>query len=147
MQRTPTAGHTSDDSRKNDSLPNWGNSRRNSGLVDRMRWPWDTRTVWDGDTVEIHGCFTEDSHPSRPMRPNRHHQTSATAHTLRCVTEEKKRELARIYAALNPVILLKQIRQTVEYLWTLGKRSPPVSRADHRTTSVTGIMTQPRGFQ
>ncbi len=38
------------------------------------------------------------------------------------LTEEKKRELATIYAALNPVTLLKQIRQTVEYLWTLAER-------------------------
>ncbi len=36
--------------------------------------------------------------------------------------EEKKRELANIYGALNPVTLLKQIRQTVEYLWTLAER-------------------------
>jgi hypothetical protein len=38
------------------------------------------------------------------------------------LTEEKRRELASIYAALNPVILLKQIRQSVEHLWTLAER-------------------------
>ena len=37
-------------------------------------------------------------------------------------TEEKRRELASIYAALNPVMLLKQIRQEVEHLWTLAER-------------------------
>ncbi|MDO8716781.1 MAG: ISNCY family transposase [Dehalococcoidales bacterium] len=40
------------------------------------------------------------------------------------LTEPKKRELAAIYAALNPVILLKQIRQEVEHLWTLAEPSP-----------------------
>ena len=38
------------------------------------------------------------------------------------LTEEKRRELASIYGALNPVTLLKQIRQTVEFLWTLAER-------------------------
>jgi len=44
------------------------------------------------------------------------------------LTEEKKRELDRIYTALNPVILLKQIRQTVEYLWTLAERPTSAPR-------------------
>jgi hypothetical protein len=43
------------------------------------------------------------------------------------LTEPKRRELAAIYAALNPVILLKQIRQEVEHLWTLAERQPSVS--------------------
>ena len=38
------------------------------------------------------------------------------------LTENKKCELANIYGALNPVKLLKQIRQSVEYLWTLAER-------------------------
>jgi hypothetical protein len=38
------------------------------------------------------------------------------------LSEEKKGELASIYTALNPVILLKQIRQEVEHLWTLADR-------------------------
>ncbi len=38
------------------------------------------------------------------------------------LTEDKKHELANIYGALNPVTLLKQIRQSVEYLWTLAER-------------------------
>ena len=36
--------------------------------------------------------------------------------------EDKKNELANIYSALNPVTLLKQIRQSVEHLWTLAER-------------------------
>ena len=43
------------------------------------------------------------------------------------LTEQKKRELAAIYAALNPVMLLKQIRQELEHLWTLAERQPSVS--------------------
>ncbi len=43
------------------------------------------------------------------------------------LTEPKKRELAAIYTALNPVMLLKQIRQEVEYLWTLAERQPSLS--------------------
>ena len=42
------------------------------------------------------------------------------------LTEEKKRELASIYIALNPVTLLKQIRQEVEHLWTLAERQNPI---------------------
>jgi len=38
------------------------------------------------------------------------------------LTEEKKCELASIYATLNPVTLLKQIRQEVEHLWTLAEK-------------------------
>ncbi len=34
---------------------------------------------------------------------------------------DKKRELAAIYGALNPVTLLQQIRKTVEHLWTLAE--------------------------
>ncbi len=44
------------------------------------------------------------------------------------LTEQKKRELAAIYGALNPVTLLKQVRQTVEYLWTLAEH--PSSASD-----------------
>lgn len=38
------------------------------------------------------------------------------------LSEQKKRELAAVYAYLNPVMLLKQIRQEVEHLWTLAER-------------------------
>ena len=54
------------------------------------------------------------------------------------LTEGKKRELAAIYASLNPLILLKQIRQEVEHLWTLAECKPG---------SVTGIMTQQGGLR
>ena len=36
------------------------------------------------------------------------------------LAEDKKRELASIYGALNPVTLRKQIIKAVEYLWTLA---------------------------
>jgi hypothetical protein len=36
--------------------------------------------------------------------------------------EDKKRELADAYGALNPVTLLKEIRRSVEYLCTLAER-------------------------
>jgi len=42
----------------------------------------------------------------------------------RVLTEEKRKELEAIYAALNPVTLLRQIRETVEHLWTLAERPP-----------------------
>jgi hypothetical protein len=45
------------------------------------------------------------------------------------LTEDKKRELAYIYGYLNPVTLLKQIRKTVEYLWTLAERPPLTPRS------------------
>jgi len=38
------------------------------------------------------------------------------------LSDEKKRQLAAIYLALNPAKLLKQIRQEVERLWTLAER-------------------------
>ena len=38
------------------------------------------------------------------------------------LTEEKRRELASIYSALTPFTLFKQVRETVEYLWTLAER-------------------------
>jgi hypothetical protein len=42
--------------------------------------------------------------------------------------EDRKRELTSIYSALNPVSLLKQIREEVEYLWTLAEPQPSTSR-------------------
>ncbi len=57
------------------------------------------------------------------------------------LTEAKKQELANIYGALNPVTLLKQMRQSVEQLWTLAERQPG------KTPSVTGIMTQQGGLR
>ena len=40
----------------------------------------------------------------------------------RVLTEEKGKELEAIYTALNPVMLLRQIKATVEHLWTLAER-------------------------
>lgn len=45
------------------------------------------------------------------------------------LTEEKRKELEAIYAALNPVTLLRQLRETVEYLWTLAVRQTTASRS------------------
>ncbi len=41
--------------------------------------------------------------------------------------EQKKQELAATYGALNPVKLLKQVRQTVESLWTLAEHPSSAS--------------------
>jgi hypothetical protein len=38
------------------------------------------------------------------------------------LTEEKKRQLASIYSALNPAKLLTHIRQETEHLWTLAEK-------------------------
>lgn len=38
------------------------------------------------------------------------------------LTEAKRGELARIYHGLNPVTLLEEIKQSVEYLCTLAER-------------------------
>ena len=38
------------------------------------------------------------------------------------VAEDKKQALARIYGALNPAALLRQLRQAQEHLWTLGDK-------------------------
>jgi hypothetical protein len=38
------------------------------------------------------------------------------------LTRDKERQLANIYAALNPVTLLREIRKAVEYVWTLADR-------------------------
>jgi hypothetical protein len=44
------------------------------------------------------------------------------------LTADKKRELATVYAALNPVLLLKQLKQAIEHLWTLAEKpGNPVS--------------------
>jgi hypothetical protein len=43
------------------------------------------------------------------------------------LTEQKKRELAAIHGALNPVTLLQQIRKAVEHLWTLAEPQPSMS--------------------
>ena len=80
------------------------------------------------------------------LRKSRHgakvHKVYDTAQTpyqrlVRCgvLTEEKRGELTAIYAALNPAMLLKQITQEVEHLWTLAEDSPPTKRSDFRGSS------------
>jgi len=70
---------------------------------------------------------------SKLIRKSRHgakvHKVYDTARTpyqrlLRngVLTEDKKRELADMYGALNPVTLLKEIRQSVDHLCTLAER-------------------------
>jgi hypothetical protein len=49
------------------------------------------------------------------------------------LNESKKAELEAIYNGLNPVRLLKQINDNLDQLWKL---------AEHKTSSVTRIMTQ-----
>jgi hypothetical protein len=52
------------------------------------------------------------------------------------LTEDEKRKLANIYDALNPVTLLRQIRQSVEYLWTVAADSPSTTtRSQFRGSS------------
>jgi hypothetical protein len=51
------------------------------------------------------------------------------------LTEDKRHELANIYGALNPVTLLKEIRQSVEYLWTLAEKTPSTARSQVRGSS------------
>jgi hypothetical protein len=51
------------------------------------------------------------------------------------LTEDKKHELASIYSALNPASLLKQIRESVEHLWTLAEDSPSTTRINSRGSS------------
>lgn len=54
------------------------------------------------------------------------YDTAQTAYQLLLksgvLTEDKKSELDNIYGALNPMTLLKQIRESVEHLWTLADR-------------------------
>jgi hypothetical protein len=49
--------------------------------------------------------------------------------------EDKRHELANIYGTLNPVTLLKEIRQSVEYLWTLAEKTPSTARSQFRGSS------------
>ena len=51
------------------------------------------------------------------------------------LAEDKKHELANIYGALNPVTLLKQIRESVEHLWALAENSPSTIRIHSRGSS------------
>jgi len=51
------------------------------------------------------------------------------------LTEDKKHELATVYGFLNPVTLLKQIRESVQHLWTLAEDSPSTTRINSRGSS------------
>ena len=55
------------------------------------------------------------------------------------LSEEKKRQLASIYEALNPLQLLRQMRQKLERLWKLAEHPKSPNSV---TASVTGVMMQ-----
>lgn len=55
------------------------------------------------------------------------------------LTEAKKAELAAIYHGLNPVLLLRQINENLECLWTMVECPAPAPKARVRSNSVTGI--------
>jgi hypothetical protein len=62
---------------------------------------------------------------SKLVKKSRHDTARTPYHRLLSsgvLTEEKRRELAGTYGALNPVSLLKEIRQSVEHLCTLAER-------------------------
>lgn len=42
--------------------------------------------------------------------------------TAGVLTEAKQRELAAVYSGLNPVLLLKQINESLEHLWAMAQR-------------------------
>ena len=60
------------------------------------------------------------------------------------LTETKQQELAATYHRLNPALLLRQINDNLERLWTMA-RYPTAQPAKGKTkeASVTGIMRQP----
>jgi hypothetical protein len=55
------------------------------------------------------------------------------------LTEAKRQELATIYYGLNPVLLLKQINENLEYLWRLAERPREQHKARSHNNSVTTI--------
>ena len=55
------------------------------------------------------------------------------------LSEAKQVELAATYQGLNPVLLLRQINENLEHLWTLADRPAPQLRARKGETSVTMI--------
>lgn len=55
------------------------------------------------------------------------------------LTEAKKAELAAIYYGLNPVLLLMQINENLERLWTMVECPAPAPKTRVRSNSVTGI--------
>jgi len=55
------------------------------------------------------------------------------------LTQARQQELASIYHGLNPVLLLKQINENLEYLWRLAERPRERSKAKSHNGSVTAI--------
>jgi hypothetical protein len=55
------------------------------------------------------------------------------------LTEAKRHELAAVYDGLNPVVLLKQINENLEKLWTLAERPLIQSKVRGQRNSVTAI--------
>lgn len=55
------------------------------------------------------------------------------------LTETKQQELAATYHDLNPVLLLKQINESLEGLWRLAERPREQYKAKSRNNSVTAI--------
>jgi hypothetical protein len=55
------------------------------------------------------------------------------------LTEAKRHELAAVYDRLNPILLLKQINENLEKLWTLAERPPLQSKVRGQKNSVTVI--------
>jgi len=67
--------------------------------------------------------------------------------TSGALTDQKKQELERIYAFLNPVMLLKQVRHAVAHLWTLADHQVLPGSQPPDANSVTSIMTQPEALR
>jgi len=55
------------------------------------------------------------------------------------LTEARQQELAATYHGLNPVLLLKQINENLEYLWRLAERPRERNKTKSHNGSVTSI--------
>lgn len=55
------------------------------------------------------------------------------------LTESKRQELAAIYNYLNPVSLLKQINETLDYLWKLADRSAVLGNRNYEPTRRSSV--------
>ena len=55
------------------------------------------------------------------------------------LTEDKRQELAAMYDGLNPVQLLKQINENLEYLWSLAEHPAQLPKPKPTQSSVTVI--------
>ena len=78
------------------------------------------------------------------------HKVYDTARTpywrlLECgvLTEAKQQELAATYHGLNPVLLLRQINESLEHLWDLAEHHANQQKGNkNHQASVTRFMTQ-----